>query len=280
MTPPAPDTLRFVDDGMLFMLWLYDIPANLLVLLIVGTFVILSLIGLGLTHRRIHSGPLASLIENGTAGWFFSGVTVMYGLTLGLVTVATWNSFTAASQVSSDESATIAVLYRDLTGFHQPEQDVLKSELRLYTKYIIEKSWPAQRRGQIHTGESNVLEVFQRLLLTTEPATTGQQIVHTEAIRAFNRVVELRRQRMESIQGSVPGVMWLVVLLGAVATIVSSYWFAVENFGLHALMTGMLAAMIGLLVFLMVSLDHPYWGEVSVGPEAYELVLKQVMNSK
>jgi len=274
------ETGRSVDDVLLPMLWLYDLPTWLFGLLTVLVFVVPALIGLGFVHRRIHRSELALLLDNGTIGWFFSSVTVLYGLTLGLITVATWSNFSQASSIASNESATITVLYRDLSGYKQPEQQQLRQLLKDYTAYIINKSWPIQRRGRISDGEAGLLTDFQEKLLNTEPETTGQEIIHTEAVRAFNNMVELRRQRIESVRGSVPGVLWSVVLIGAIITLISSYYFSLKNFWVHARMTGLLAGMIGLLVFLLAALDHPYWGDVSVTPESYELVLKNVMGNQ
>jgi len=259
------------------MRWMYDLPTGLLGLLIVGSFVGLTILGLRFFHLRLHRSPLATLIDNGTVGWFFSGVSLLYGLTLGLITVATWGNFTESASIASREAAVMASLYRDLAGYPVGQQAVLKAELRDYTRFIIQKSWPAQRKGLIDGNEDLVFETFQNELLTVNLADNEHQALHSEALRMFNNMVELRRQRIESIGGSVPGVLWSVVLLGAVATLGFSYLFSVRNFGLHAAMTGLLAAMVGLLIFLIVALDHPYWGEVSVTAEAYQRILNKVM---
>ncbi len=102
-------------------------------------------------------------------------------------------------------------------------------------------------------------------------------MLHGETIRSYNQLVELRRQRLQSIQSGVPGVIWAVVLLGAGATLIFSYCFVVTSFRLHALLTGLLALIIGLLIFLLVVLDHPYWGEVSVSADPYRDVLTNLM---
>ncbi|WP_143436599.1 bestrophin-like domain [Hymenobacter crusticola] len=278
--PTSPNydaNVHTVDDNMLFMRWMYDLPTWLLGLLIIGLFVGLSVVALRYFHRRLHRSAIATLIDNGTVGWFFSGVTLLYGLTLGLLTVATWGNYTQSAAIASQEAAAIAALYRDLAGYPIGQQAVLKAELRDYARFIIEKSWPAQRKGLINENENLVLETFQNELLTTDLANNEHQALHAEALRMFNNMVELRRQRIESIGGSVPGVLWSVVLLGAIATLGFSYLFSVKSFRLHATMTGLLAAMVGLLIFLIVALDHPYWGEVSVTPEAYQRVLSKVM---
>jgi hypothetical protein len=277
-TPSAWEaTFYAVDPSVQYLRWLYEIPTWLLAVLTVGLTVLLALVGLRLTHRRLHGSRQAALIDNGTVGWFFSGVTVLYGLTLGLLTVATWQNYSAASSIASEEAATLAVLYSDLSGYPDPVRQPLQRQLRDYTQFIVQHSWPAQQRGLVNDTERKVLVAFQLDLLRLEVPSRAQQVLHGEAIETFNKLVELRRQRTESIGTGVPGVLWAVVLLGALITIAFSYCFMIENLRFHALLTGMLALMLGLMIFLIAALDHPYLGEVSVTPEAYELVLDKMM---
>jgi hypothetical protein len=51
----------------------------------------------------------------------------------------------------------------------------------------------------------------------------------------------------------------------------------VENRKMHRILVSLHAALIGLLVFLMAAMDNPYRGEFSVGPEAFEQILQQLM---
>lgn len=266
-----------VDYSARYMLWLYEIPTWLLAVVIVGGTVAFALGGLRLVHRRLHGSPLAALIDNGTVGWFFSGVTVLYGLTLGLLTIATWQNYTTASGIASQEAASLAVLYRDLSGYPPATGQPMQAQLRAYTTSLVQQSWPAQRRGLANDQERVLLTHLQSELLRVEVASLSQQVLHGQAVETFNRLVELRRQRLESISVSVPGVLWAAVLLGAVVTIVFSYGFVVVNLRLHAALTGLLALMLGMMVFVIAALDHPYLGEVSVGPEAYQVVLDHVM---
>ncbi|WBO85122.1 bestrophin-like domain [Hymenobacter yonginensis] len=266
-----------VDPSLQYMLWMYEMPTWLLALCITGTTVLVSLIGLYFAHRRLHGSAAAALIDNGTVGWFFSGVTVLYGLTLGLLTVATWQNYSDASAIASQEAASLAVLYRDLSGYPDSTARPLQAQLRSYTEFIVQKSWPAQRQGMANDTERRVLTRFQLDLLRTNVRTMSQQVLHGEAIETFNRLVELRRQRIESISSGVPGVLWAAVLLGAVITIAFSYCFVVENLRFHALLTSLLALMVGIMIFLIAALDHPYLGDVSVTPDAYQVVLDKVM---
>lgn len=267
--------VRFTD--IIDMHWLYDLPTWLLALLIVTLFVSVSLVGLFLTHRRLHRSTLTDQIDNGTVGWFFSGLTLFYGLLLGLLTVAAWGNYNQTMTIVSQEAATIATLYRDLAGYPKPAQNELRYRLRQYVQLVIEKSWPAQQQGKLPTSETAVLNLFQKHFFGLDGFSQSQLVLHAETIRAYNSLVELRRQRLEAINGGVPGVIWAVVLLGAMATIFFSYCFVVKSYLLHATLTGVLSAMIGLMVFLLVVLDHPFWGEVSVSSDAYKAVLYNLM---
>src|SRR5690349_2898935 len=107
-------------------------------------FVIPGLIGLWAAHRGIHQRIRVSetLIDNGVVGWFFSGVLTIYGITLGLIAVTTWETTGAVGAIASREAAIIAALYRDANGFESPVRDELRAKLREYTHFVIEKAWP------------------------------------------------------------------------------------------------------------------------------------------
>jgi hypothetical protein len=46
---------------------------------------------------------------------------------------------------------------------------------------------------------------------------------------------------------------------------------------MHFWMTVLLSVLLGLMIFLLAAMDHPYLGVVSVGPEAFEVVYDQLM---
>jgi hypothetical protein len=152
--------------------------------------------------------------------------------------------------------------------------------MRTYVEDVVGSAWPAHRRGDVWHDGTAKLNAFQRVLYAFEPTTDGQRIVHAEALDAYNRIVETRRQRLEAVRRGIPGTLWSVVLVGAALAISASWVFTLESVGLHAIMTGLLAAMIGLLVFFIAVTDRPYHGVNGIGPEAYELVLRDLIESQ
>ena len=258
---------------------IHTVPGPIVAPVCILIFVVPAILGLWVAHRGIYQRLQvgATLIDNGVVGWFFSGILTIYGITLGLIAISTWESSSEVANVASREAAAIAALYRDATGFPSPLRENLRNKLREYTHFVIEQAWPAQRRGEIIKGGGLLLDDFQRARYANEPQTDSQKILQTEALRKYNELVELRRVRSEAVDHGVPNVIWAVILLGGAITILTSYCFQIPQLRLHMLLTISLAAMIGLLVFLIAAMDQPYRGVVAIEPTAYQLVLENAM---
>jgi hypothetical protein len=59
-----------------------------------------------------------------------------------------------------------------------------------------------------------------------------------------------------------------------VVTLSFTCFFGAQSIRAQTLMTGMLAAVIFMALFVAVEIDHPFTGPVSVGPEAMRIALE------
>ena len=74
-----------------------------------------------------------------------------------------------------------------------------------------------------------------------------------------------------------PPVVWTVIFGGS-AIIPSLMWlFVAARKGLRNLLTTILAGLPGLLVFLLAVMDFPFRSEFGVSPDAFELVLQEIL---
>lgn len=256
--------------------WVYDIPALSFAALIVGAFCAFGIIGLLITRwltglRRTHV-----IAANDIVGFYFGAVVGFYGITLGLISVGVWQTYSEAETKATMEATTIESLFRTLGGYPEPLRTEMQAKVMEYTEHVITGSWPAQRKGERPSGGTAMMTALQKLLFAYEPQTQGQTVIHEEAIRQFNRTSEYRRLRSLSTSAGLPGTIWLVVMIGAAASILLTWLFSVENLRRHVFLTGLYSGLIGLLVFLIAVMDNPYRGEISVSPEAYELVLSRM----
>jgi hypothetical protein len=262
------------------MYWIYDLPNWLLGVGTVAVFVGLSLAGLFASGPPVRRLLGASPVHNDVVSWVFAGIGVFYGLAVGLIAVATWEDYTDVDGLVSKEAAALSGLYKDLDGYPQPFRGRLEEMLRGYTRYVIEHDWPAHRQGKVVDEGSEVLDGVEDAIMAFEPTREREKLVHAEILRSLDEVVELRRLRLQAVTTGLPNALWSVVLIGAVLNIALTYLFWVENRALHALLVAVLATFIALLIFLIAAMDNPFRGEFSVPPDAFQMVLDNVMKLK
>ena len=90
-------------------------------------------------------------------------------------------------------------------------------------------------------------------------------------------MILLRRQRIHSISTGIPGAMWYVVGVGALINTLLILCFRMR-LDIHLVIGGALSFFVGVLIFMVAAMDYPFRGEVSIGPEAFELIYTSLMS--
>jgi hypothetical protein len=256
---------------------LYDLPTWLFGLLSVAVTVAVGLVGFYATRKWVRKVHGTEHSHNEIVGFYLGAVCLFYGITLGLIAVGTWEDYSAVENKVDEEASALAALYRDVSSFPEPKRPELQADLREYTHQVIDVAWPQQRRGIIPQNSDVALMAIQTHLASFEPATDGQKTLHAEAYREFDRLVELRRNRLRSAVTGLPAPLWVVVLVGAFISIALTWFFDMRSRSMHFWMTVMFSGFLGLQMFLLAIMDNPFRGEISVGPEAFEVVYEQLM---
>jgi hypothetical protein len=258
--------------------WIYDYSSSLIGALFAALFVGVTWFGIfafrGVIRSRIHRDGSA----NDMVGFVLSSFSVLYGLLLGLLAVAAYQNFSSVSDLVTRESSNVASLYRDTQGLPESERGKLQAELRDYVRYVIDEAWPLQRKGLVPAGGSERVTAFFKDLIAFKPQDRGEEIVFAEALHQFNAFVEVRRERLANVTTGIPPVLWWVVGLGAILNIVL-IWMLNMEIHVHLILGGMLSLFLGIVIFLIAALDNPFRGEVSVGPDAFQLVYDSLMKA-
>jgi len=262
------------------MTWLYhNLPTWLIGVLIIGAFVVLAVLGL-LLFRRLTQARLNINEEmNNDIIFFASAIGVFYSLMAGLMSVAVWGNYASVQDIVSQEASSIAALYRDVTSLPEPTRSRLQQQVREYNVFIIEQSWPAQRRGLILDEATRKVNAFADSLFAFNPITLGEQARYAETLRQFNHMIELRRKRISSLESALPPVMWGIMLIGAMLSVTVTYLLKIDT-PIQAVLTAFLATFIGLVIFVMAGLDSPLTGPLAIQPRAYQVVQDRLINLK
>ncbi len=256
--------------------WVYDLPNWLFGLLCIATFLTYGIAGLFATRRWVRRLHQIDHSHNDIVAHYLAAITVFYGITLGLVAVGTWNTYSGVETKVDHEAQVVASLYRDTSAYPEPIRSTLTADLTGYLHEVIVNSWPQQRQGIVPVGSGVYLDRYQTDLLTFEPKTPGQQILHAEAFKQFNLLVEARRSRLDSVTASIPSSLWLLVIIGGLVSITVTFFFDTPSFSMHLVMTCFVSGLLGLIIFLIGTLDNPFRGKVSVGAQPLERIYQRI----
>jgi hypothetical protein len=264
----------FRRTGSMNVYWVYDIPNWLFWLISVGAAIAFGLAGMFAMRswvRRPHGGHC----HNDIVSVFFASMSVFYGVAVGLFALGAWQTYSEVDSKLALESATMAQLYRDLSHYPEPARATLQGDLRVYVRKLIDVSWPQFRRGIVDTANNNTLNAFYDSLAEFEPATETQKLMHGETLRQFDRLIELRH--LLSVTVGLPRVMWVLVIVGAIATLASSWFFDTRSLTVHFWLTVLLSALLGMMIHLLASMDNPFRGDYCVTPDSFEMLYHNLM---
>ncbi len=250
-----------------------SLPLWLICTVVIVVFVGSAVLGLLATRRWVLPHLDMEREDAEFGGAMVQAILVFYALAIALVAVNTWEEHSAQEDRSSQEAAMIATMYRQSQLYPADVRAELDRGLLAYLTHIVEEDWPAQARGEVPNGGTQLVGDLQATLGAYEPTSNGMQAVHELALDTFRDMVELRRLRLDAVGGHLSGAMWVFVLFGAGLSIGSAYLFVVADLKLHVLLVSLLATIIGMVVILIAAYDSPFVGDLGVQPDSYQLIL-------
>jgi hypothetical protein len=259
-----------------FFNWLDQLPAGQTLALFCAFFVGLTWLGIAAIHpylrRRLHGDEPSNEVIIFSAANF----GLFYAVLLGLLAIATFQSTKDVVDTVGREASSLSTLYNAADGYPDPVRTELKAELRDYTRYVIDKDWPAHRRGLVLMGGEHRLQAIRRTLLSSEPTTKTREALQNEMLSYLDGMTVAREQRLSAVTAAIPGVLWYVVLIGAFLTVMFM-WMLHMSLASQILLGGVTALFLGIMLFLIFAMDRPLRGAVSVTPDSFQSVYEQVM---
>ena len=247
--------------------FIYSNPTWLWGAVIVLGFVSAACVGLVIFHRIIHLEIRKA--HNELAGFTVAIVAVTYAVLLAFIAIATWESYTRAGEVVDREAAFVGNIYRDTVALPPDVGKEMRADLQQYVRMVIEQEWPAQQKGEAPLEGWEPLYRLHTAIVTLHPMTMGEQVVEAELLKVLNDLYGARANRLSAIEGHIPDAVWWLILLGGMITTGYMYLFGFHDFRMHLVMTAAVSASLALVVVLIMALDWPFRGEVSISSDAF-----------
>jgi len=143
-----------------------------------------------------------------------------------------------------------------------------------YAKNVINQEWPMLAEGKESPVAKESLGKISALYASYMPQNVKEEIFLAESVKKLNLLGEMRRIRIFESRQGIPALLWVVLIVGAFATITFTFFFGSDNPKAQMLMTSLLAVVIALILYTVLSLDFPFTGGIKVNPDAFREMLK------
>jgi len=251
--------------------FLYSHPTWEIGLLVIGVWTGLSLLGLLIFHRLVDVHIRHKDTE--TVGLTYAIVAVIYAVLIAFIVVDVFETFAKSDEIATAEANKLSSLMLDSAGLPAEMATAVRADIDKYIDLVVKSEWPSQRAGRLEGAVYEpgwaVLAHMDAQLAQFEPATMGQNVNKGEMLHGMNDLIKARRSRIIAAGEHLPSVVWQILLAAGVVAVGYTYLFGARSFGIHLAITGLIAATIALVFVLIITLDYPFRGEVSVSSEAF-----------
>jgi hypothetical protein len=254
--------------------------------LVVGGVCLVALAGFELVHRFV---PASSRQQhNDVAGFIYAALGVIYAVLLALVVIAVWEGYGAADATVEQEANATAEIAWLAHRLPEPRGTHIQELCRSYAEEVVHEEWPLMERGEAPSMAPmrgtpsgwTIIDDIRTNLQDFDPHTKAEEQLYAEGLDLIEELNDARRVRLVAAEEGVPGVLWSVLIFGGIATVSFTYLFGLESTWAHRLMVVTLAAVIGLVLFTVAALGHPFEGGARIGTAAFDQILERFDTSK
>ncbi len=253
---------------------IHDSPLwGISVLLTVGALVYS--IGLMLITRAAYGVDRLSL-NNEVAGFKFAVIGVFYAVMLAFVVIAVWEDFRKTEAAVRDEAKAVVDLHR--LSFALPVEGgaEIRDHLVAYTNDVREHEWATMAVGEPSDAVVKDLDRLSQAIFAVSPANSQQLALYENALRLLSVMTDNRNERLDSSDGSMPWILWFVIIIGGLITLGYPAFFGSTNVVAQVLMTAALAELVALAMLLGLAFDYPFTGDARISPAPFDHALRQM----
>ena len=235
-------------------------------------FIAFTIIGTIVVRKLFNQESLKC--HHDVAGFIFTNLGVLYAVLLGFTVVNVQQRYDKIEDNTQTEASYLAELYSDAQVFSPKNRHEIRESIKNYTQSVIDEEWEKMSNGERCL---NTIEAFHHIWHTyydVELSNDKQKLWYAESISKLNQLINVRIARILGSKESLSPQMWWLLILGGIVMVAFVWVFGMKSVVSQILMTSILAASIGFLLYLIYSLDTAFSGDVYIKPDAFLRIMK------
>ena len=209
-----------------------------------------------------------------TVAAVFATVGTLYAVVLAFMVFAVWERFDATDEAVSHEAAQIVGAYRDTAVLPPELRETQRAAFRTYVNEVMDSEWSTDGQMIAHS-RPDALNPLWNTLDAAEAAPGANLAALDRASENLHDVEIARHGRHLGRGGTLPSIFWLTLVGGAILTASFVVLFDLESTRIHATISALLVGSIAVMLLLVLTMQQPCTGQVTVSKAPLELALMQ-----
>jgi hypothetical protein len=245
-------------------------PLWLLVVFVVAVAILVA-VGSILLANRILSA--VGKEHNSTVSPFITVVGLVYGALLGFTVVVSWQQFSSAGAVVADEASTLTTMYGQTVAMPEPEQTQMRQLLRRYASAVAGPEWDKQGSGGTGDGGRNAITGMYRII-GSQPPSVASSPINGAFLNQLTVLASNRTTRIIDAKPRIPPLLFAALIFGGTVLVALTGFLRLGSTIGHAIVSSTIAVLLGLLLCIVFSLDHPFGSERGITAAPFQHALE------
>lgn len=205
---------------------------------------------------------------------FMTVVAVVYGALLGFSVIGSWQHFSTSETVVANEASTLATLYRQTVALPEPEQTQLKQLLRRYQSDVANVEWLKQGSSDAVSGSAQAAITEMYRIIGNQPPSVASRPIQAAFLDQLSELANYRAVRVIETKSQAPPLLRSALIFGAIVLVVLMSFARLGSMLVHTIVSSVIAVLLGLLLCVFYSLNHPFGVDRGITSEPFQRSLE------
>jgi hypothetical protein len=261
--------------------YILSLPAKLQPVVIIGSTVAAAFVVSFLTRTFFSEQQL--MLDNSLTTSVYGTLGTTYAVLIAFVVSGVWQSFSDACNAVKREANALTDLTFVVCSFSGETTARIRESARAYVKGVIERwdllALAAQNNFPTEEINLDTSSALVAAILDIKPVDAREAELYGQALVLLGLWLDARRGRLRSAEGNTAGALWGLLIAGAFVLFAFHGMFVTHAWAVWAALLLGFSFVLGLAFYLIFSLDSPFTGSLSAGPQPFLWLLKEFERS-
>lgn len=206
-------------------------------------------------------------------------LSALFLLAFALAVVVPWTNADSARQNTYAESQALVDAYWAASALPGPASERVQSELSEYARFVRDKEWPLMAKRRLSPEGWSRLDRLRAQIVGLRTTDDRARDARNDVLGFVRNLSAARYQRAADVRTKPPTGLFVLTILSGLAVIVFPLLVGDRVWGKAAVPLLVMAAMLGMGVYLAFNISHAFSGGLAVKPDAFTSVLQEIQRN-